>query len=525
MRYIPKDAVAVAGVNLKALSKKIAWNLITGSKLFKEMQDRIPEKSTKDAMNGIEKAGIDVLNTFYVYVKTDTRFKGGSRITGLVPLSDAGQWEQYVKDVFPKAEIRQKGDRKEASLGRDMYVGWNKNLLIIINVSSVSSEGDEMAGQPKLNITSKMDQDDISAEMENAFSVSKENSLINNTRFTALETKGHDVTIWLNYEEMMTEYGQGMADKMSGISLSNSLWKGADFAAGFDFVKGKITGDMQYFLPDQMKGTGADFGGTNADKDMVERLPGDKMDFALTMHISPKGVKESLEKMGFLGLANETLETQGLSVDTLLGAFTGDMALEMNDFSLKTEKVQEPFMGQMVTHDVQKPAVSVSFVMKLNKKENFMNLLKLIPADGFLNVGNGIVRPLDDKDSLYLLHDDQYFITSNKLPYAQGFLKGTFRGQKKTDEVSFAAHPWSFYLDVTEFMKNIDPGITHSAHDSVLLAESKKLVHSVCFSGGEYNNEAFDYHLDVNFVNTEENSIIDLMDFGMKVSDAEKLNR
>src|ERR1017187_996193 len=99
-RYIPKDAVAVAGINLKSLGKKIAWNVITGSKLFKEMQKRIPEKNAKDAVSGIEKAGIDAMNTFYVYVKTDTRFKGGNRITGLVPLSDASLWEAYVKQTF-----------------------------------------------------------------------------------------------------------------------------------------------------------------------------------------------------------------------------------------------------------------------------------------------------------------------------------------------------------------------------------------------------------------------------------------
>ena len=45
LRYVPKDAIAVTGINLRGLSKKIAWNLITGSKLFKEMQKRIPEKN------------------------------------------------------------------------------------------------------------------------------------------------------------------------------------------------------------------------------------------------------------------------------------------------------------------------------------------------------------------------------------------------------------------------------------------------------------------------------------------------
>src|ERR1043165_1793139 len=84
-RYIPSDAVAVVGINLKSLSKKIAWNLITGSKLFKEIQKRVPDKKAGDAVGGIENAGFDVANTFYVYTRADNRFAGGNLLAGLVP--------------------------------------------------------------------------------------------------------------------------------------------------------------------------------------------------------------------------------------------------------------------------------------------------------------------------------------------------------------------------------------------------------------------------------------------------------
>lgn len=116
-RYIPKDAVMVTGINLKSFSKKIAWNVITGSKLYKEMHARIPEKNAQDALSGIEKSGIDFANTIYVYAKTDNRYTGGQKVVGLVPLSDAGDWEAYVKKTFPDAAITQHGDRKETSLG------------------------------------------------------------------------------------------------------------------------------------------------------------------------------------------------------------------------------------------------------------------------------------------------------------------------------------------------------------------------------------------------------------------------
>ena len=522
--YIPKDAVAVAGINLKSLSKKIAWNMITGSKLFTEMKKRLPEKSTKDAMSGIEKAGIDPFNTFYVYVKTDNRFKGGNRITGLVPLNDAAAWENYVRQVFPKVQITQHGDRKEASLGTDMYVGWNKNLLIIINVLS---DNDLMANDGGGNRKgTEMAQADISAEMENAFSVKKENSIVQNKHFEELELKGHDISFWLNYEQLMLNYSSDMADKMGGLTLSNTLWKDIAFTVGFDFVKGKIAGEMHYYLSDSLKSIGAEFGGANADNDMISRLPGKNMDMILAMHISPKGLKDLMEKFGLLGMANAGLRMQDMNVDNVLDAFTGDMAIVMNDFSITTQKVKEEFMGEVIEHEVQKPNLSMSYVVKINKKENFQSLLKLAKDAGLKTMGNGFVVPLDEKDSVYIVMNDQYAVVSNKNNYAQGILNADFKGQKMSSTASsiLNGYPWAMFIDVDELFKGINPNISNSPRDSAIVAESKKLLSSFSFNGGAFKNNAFEYHLDISFKNTEENSLIELMDFGMKLSDANNLD-
>jgi hypothetical protein len=527
MRYVPKDAVVVAGINMKSLSKKIAWNVITGSKLFQEMQKRIPEKN---AVSGLENAGIDVSNSFYVYVKTDNRYKGGNRITGLVPLSDAGAWEAYVKQAFPNVEIKQQGDRKEASLGRDMYVGWNKKLLIVINVMSVSADNaGETEGNnsgPKVNVSSAMDKTDASAEMDSAFSVRTENSILGNNRFTGLEKEDHDVIFWLNYDQLMTQYmSSNMGEKM-GVSLSNTLWKDAAFTAGFDFKKGKITGDMRYYMPDAMKEIGDSLGSTNADKEMIERLPLQNMDMLFAMHLSPKGVKAMLEKAGFLGLANVGLSTQGMSVDNVLDAFTGDMAILMSDFSLKTESVTDSFMGQAVVHQNQKPSLSMSYVMKINKKDDFQKIVQLAKNVGLVPMKDGYFLPLDEKDSVYMLMNDQYVVLSNKYPNASGFLQGEYKAQKMPEALTPAVlgNPMAFYFDVQQFLKNIDPAISHSAHDSAMIVESKMLLNNISITGGAFKNNAFESHLDINFINTEENSIIELMDFGMRMSDADKIS-
>ncbi len=525
-RYIPKDAVAVAGINMRSLSKKIAWNVITGSKLFQEMQKRIPEKN---AVSGIENAGFDMSNSFYVYIKTDTRYKGGNRITGLVPLSDAGLWEAYVKQSFPQAEIKAHGDRKEVSLGRDMYVGWNKQLLIVINVMSVSNDNetdsDGSGGNPKVNVSSAMDKVDVSAEMENAFSVTKENSIVTNKRFASLQTEDHDVMFWLNYDQLMTQYMSGSMGEKMGMSLSNTLWKNAAFTAGVDFKKGKITGDMRYYMSDEMKDVGTELGAVNADKEMITRLPLQNLDMLFAMHLSPKGIKSMLEKSGFLGLANVGLATQGMNVDNVLDAFTGDMAILMDDFSLRAENVTDSFMGQAVVHQNQKPSLSMSYVMKINKKENFEKILQLAKNVGLIPVKNGYVLPLDEKDSVYVMINDQYVVLSNKYAHAAGFLAGDFKTQKMPESLSaeVLGHPMAMYFDVQQFLKNIDPGISHSAHDSAMISESKKLLSNVSITGGEFKNNAFESHLDISFINSDENSIIALMDFGMRMSDADKI--
>ena len=527
-RYIPKDAVAVAGINLKGLGKKIAWNMITGSKLFKEMQKRIPEKNAKDAVSGIEKAGIDAMNTFYVYVKTDTRFKGGNRITGLVPLSDASQWETYVKQTFPQVDIKQHGERKEASLGSNMYVGWSKNLLIIINVMPTTADyfdpgadGSEQQAKPALDIVA------ISAEMDNAFNVTKENSIVGNKRFADLEMAGHDLTFWLNYDQLMSQYMSGNVAEKMGVSFSNTLWKDAGFAAGFDFVKGKITGDMRYYLSPEMKDIGTELGAANTDKDILDRLPNQNMDLLMAIHVSPKGIKSIMEKMGILGLVNIGLGAEGLNADNVLDAFTGDMAIVMNDFSLHTENVRDSFMGQVVVHQNQKPSLSMSYVIKINKKEEFQKLLKLAKETGLPAMDNGFVYPIDDKDSIYIVINDQYLVVSNKYANATGFLKGNFKSQKMPEAIAsqVSGHPVALYVDIQQLFKNIDASISHSPHDSAMIMESKKLLNNMSLAGGAFKDNAFEYHLDINFTNIDENSIIQLLDYGMKMSDADKITR
>jgi hypothetical protein len=279
---------------------------------------------------------------------------------------------------------------------------------------------------------------------------------------------------------------------------------------------------MRYYLPEEMNEVGKEFGAVNADKDMLDRLPSRNIDMLLALHLAPKGVKALLEKTGLLGLANVGLSTQGMTTDDILNAVTGDMAIEMTDFSLTTETVTDNFMGQPVVHKNQKPSLNMTYVIKINNKDNFKKIMNMAAQGGLLPIANGYVMPISEKDSVYLMTNDQYAVVSNKREYASGYLDGSLKQGKMPDAVASQVygHPMAIYFDIKEFFKNIDNGVAGSPTDSLMLVQSRKLLSDVAITGGQFRNSAYEFHLDINFANTDENSIIQLIDYGMKMNDA-----
>jgi hypothetical protein len=299
------------------------------------------------------------------------------------------------------------------------------------------------------------------------------------------------------------------------------MWKDAVITAGFEFKKGKITGAIDYYLPSKVEEATVDFGAVEADKEMLRRMPKEDIDMLLSMHISPSGVRALLEKTGLFGITNVGLATQGLDVDYVLDAFTGDMAVMMNDFSLIAEIETDPFMGQMMAHKEQKANMSMTYAIGINKKENFSKLLEFAKGGGMLPTKNGYVLPLTTTDSVHLMMDDKYAVISSKRKYATGFLEGAFKGSKMKNAVrsKVYGYPFSLILDMNQLFKEVDPAISSSPRDSAIIAESKKLLDNVSLNGGKYINSAYKFDLEINFLNRDENSILELIDFGMRMND------
>jgi hypothetical protein len=530
-RYIPKNAIAVLGINTKEIGKKIAWNLITGSKLFDDIR-----KNQGTTLNP-EEMGIELMGTTYVYIKGDERFTNGNKITCLVPLDDAAKWTAFVKKTFPEAAIKEANKRQSAKLAEGMYASWNDELLVIMNaihipqdyttLTTTAGEGDSdtMMIEP-VPPTLEADETQIAAEMENAFTLTKENALTENKNFTELEGNGHDITLWINYDEIMASYGNEGMTSITGMSLSNVLWKDAAFTAGFDFEDGRIAGDMHYYSPEEMKEVAKAMGKDNIDKEMLQMLPLKDPDFLFAWHLAPAGLKGTLEKLGVLGFINLALVGQNLNLDYILDAFTGDMAACVTDFKLVQQQAQP-----LVEVDADSVMINVSdskyasdgtlvYILKINKKENLDKLLAMSVANGTIQsagAGAYTVGP-----SLSLMVTDKYMGLSNKKDKLQAVMQGQYSKDKAHEVISKSqGHPFTMFVNAASMIGAANPAMT-SQRDSAMLAESRKLITNASFSGGEFKGDAFRYNMSINFTNKEENSLLQLMDFAIRMGDAVK---
>jgi hypothetical protein len=506
--YIPADAAAVLGVDLGKLSKKIAWSVITGSKLYKEMQRRLPDKESADALKGIENAGIDVSNTFYIYTRLDDRFAGGNIKVALIPLNNAELWHAYIKRVFARADVQQMQTRWEATLADGMHAGWNEHLLVIV-YAQLPDDDKEGTFVP------------LSEELSRVFNLATGQSLASNQRFGKIARGGHDVCFWMNYGNLLSDVTHGVSLALNGVPVSPAIWKDAALAVGANFRKGQIVSDINYYLPAKVEEGTADFGAASTSADMLDRLPGKDVDVLMTMHISPAGVKTILEKAGLLGPANVTLTAQGMDVDEVLDAFTGDMAIAIRGFGITAETRTDMFMGELVQHKKQHATMNLVYLIKIHNYDYYKLLMQKTAAQQMVKVGDEYHFPLTTTDTLYLLSDKQYAVFSNSRESAKSVLQGSGSIQSLPDVAKDNAYvyPFAFFMNVQQMLNKVQPTVSSSVRDSAILSESKKLIDNIAFYGGDFTEKAYHFRFEINFLEKDENSILELIDFGMRVND------
>ena len=530
-KYIPKNALMVAEVNTKELSKKIAWSMITGSNLWDKLRGSLSKDDSakqSEFIKNMQEAGVDELNTFYAYLKNGGPSSNEACFVALIPLKDAMKWEAFVKKTFTEANIKENKKRKEARLSDEIYAGWTKDLLIIVSLQKTpSSEYFE----EEESLDPAVDNDLLLAShVESAFSVSSENSLLSDERFAQFEKHKHDLGFWVNIDALMSNYGSKNIDAMTGgVSLANTMWRNSAFSSATNFEKGAVVTDMLMYSSDELKEINKQYTPKPIEEDLVRRLPSKGLDFVMAYRMSPEAIQKTIEKMGMLGLADGYLKEQNLSVAEIVGAFSGDMVFSMNNYTQKKETLLFDSSDPSSTFSNYKTDMDVLFAVKLNKKEPFQKLLNLAVELQMLEQikqGEFKMKSLNQAaDSSVIIMNDQYAVFANKKQKANDYLNNE-RAQSAAPMLvkqHVSQQPFAMFFDYNSWAKRTGGAMANNAADTLIYDASLKTFQNFVFNGGTLEGNTYKYRMSINFVNKKESSLIQLLEFGKVLQQAQDL--
>lgn len=538
-RYIPKDATTVIGVNTNVLSKKIAWSAITGSKLLDELEKGADAGDMRQKAEALKDAGISYNSTLYFYHKADNRYPGNNKMVLVLPLSSESKWEDFLKKNFKDSPIAPQKDFKTALIDDKAMAGWNEKVLIIQNpmrlrtteLVPVPAPEDSTGESAPEMVPSEgwggVDEAATLSELQNAFSMKKENSVLKDDHFSTLAKQGDDISVFVNYEQFMnTMNGMGM-----GAAVAQPLFQNTAFTAGINFKNGLIESDMRYYPSENMKEITQKLGSKNVDQDLTDRLPGNNLGMVLAYHLDPAGLSAALDKMGLTGLANLSLSSQGLNLDEILGAFTGDLAFTINNFRVEESKMEvDSFMLQfMDTTDLtqREPAMDLLFVLKIKNKATVDKLLRLAQQSGLKSMGNGVYQLGNNPEDGQLLVNNDYIVAGNNTAMVQAF--STHKTAQKLPQPAreiVTGHPLGYYMDIQAMLQQVPaPTGRGKAAEAAMLAGSKKMFRSIELAGGEFRHQASNFQLKVNLMDKSENALLQLLQLVQEVAAANQLDQ
>jgi hypothetical protein len=272
---------------------------------------------------------------------------------------------------------------------------------------------------------------------------------------------------------------------------------------------------MRYYASDSMKPVAKEFARENVDGDMLRRLPAPGLNMAAGYHLSPAAIKLMLEKMNLSGMANLALMSQGLSMDDVLGAFTGDMVMAINNFRLeqRAEEIADSIREQygITPYPVTKPALDFVFAMKIGDKTKLNKLLALFGRSGMMQQTAPNTYSLPGQQGGSFVIGDKYIAASTNTASAQAFLKEHAGAMPDAVHKEISGHPVGMWADIQSFVKGSASIAGGSPSDSTAFTIVRNAFTTFAVHGGEYKDDANEYRMSVGFVNKDENSLVQLL--------------
>jgi hypothetical protein len=220
------------------------------------------------------------------------------------------------------------------------------------------------------------------------------------------------------------------------------------------------------------------------------------------MNCPPELLKEIFVLAGLDGLVNAGLSQMNYSMDELVQASKGEVVFAVSNFEMK-DKTHLP--GTAYAYTTKEPDMKFLFAASVNNQTAFEKLIGIVKQ-----------QPHDTASTSTMDYkiQNKWFAVSNEAGYSDKFLSGNTNQHGFTDKL--AGHPFAAFIDIQKILKSTESTMT-SDYEKGTMAASIRLWQNVVMYGGDYKKGKMTYHVDINMVDKNTNSLQQLNNYGTQL--------
>lgn len=478
-KMIPSDALFVAQLNMKSLDNKLSWEEIKQTSWYKKIYaDSTTNPWKRKLLDNPSASGIDFDDALIFFVAN----AGTAHYAAAEgKLKSEKDFEQFNKNFDPSATVRKEGDINLLTLKDKNVVGWKgDHFIYVMNANTPSAE--MYKWNDSTNLGNNMPQNnpaDLSAICKNLFSLKSDSSLAKNDKFGSLLKSEGDIVVWQNTEAIIKS---SPAMGMLGMMKIDAFTKDNISTYTVNFDKGKIDVDQKMYLSKELTDIVNKYLGKSINMDMVKNIPSQNVFGLLAFNFKPEGIVEMLKLTGADGIVNTYAQQMGFTLDDFSKSSNGDGVVAFTDLKMSSDA---------------KPDFNYLFSAGIGDKAS---LQKIIHAAKKTTSQMG-------KDSLvnYVMND-KIFVLGNSNAFASQYLSGKSNNKYSFDD-KISGHPVGFFLDINKILSQFSTLNSDKNDRKAMLDESLKTWDNIISSGGEYKENAFAFHTEVNLINKDTNSL------------------
>lgn len=491
--FIPKDADMVLEVDMKSLTDKISSSGIT----LDSLANMFEENESGLHWNDIENSGIDLTKSFFVFSRQNNSMQAGKNASyGLIaPVTDKNKLETFLKKQVGSAETKQDDKYQYINMGNNNIAGWNNNVLIIYGVAYRAGNS--------------ADATLLHQQLTTLFTQNKSNSITSADGFNDMLNKTGDIHFWSNSSAGLN------AIPALGMTKMSTLFENTYTEGTIDFENGKAVAKAETHFNKTLSDILEKYTSKEIDKSMISHYPEPVDGFGIAA-FNPKVLLDILHYIGFDMMADGYVSQMGFTTNDIVNAFSGNMAFVFSDFKMEDQKMQ-----QMPGMPMKKPVGDFLVTVAIGDRTAFYKVMNGLVNKNILSKngnqyqlglfgGHGFVIETNDKN-LFIASNDA-LIQSYKAGNNKSALPGDV--EKEINNKSMA-----MYVDVAAMLKKTNTSDTSSLN---VMQAAEATFKNFIASADKSNGKSISGNLELNFINTNENSLASLVKF-MAVTHAEKM--